>query len=195
MPLQSLDDVRALDLYVVDDTISGVDLRYRTVTAAQGVAAGFAGLAGLVPDIVGLIGLNLRAAGEYATYCGFDITTEAERIYALQILHSQVGPARQEEGLVPVNSVPAVVADHHTKTAVEQVALSASLKGLTRALAQRLTTFKLAQVVPAAGAIVGGGANALYTSKVCTAALNLYRERRLLDKYAPATLERYHDDV
>ena len=47
----------------------------------------------------------------------------------------------------------------------------------------RLAKAKLAQLVPAAGAIVGGGFNALYTKRVCDAAYCLYLERRLLQKY------------
>jgi hypothetical protein len=58
------------------------------------------------------------------------------------------------------------------------------LKTLTaKALAIRLTKAKLAQLIPAAGAAIGGGFNAHYTSKVCDAAYFLYRERFLARKY------------
>jgi hypothetical protein len=39
-----------------------------------------------------------------------------------------------------------------------------------------------------AGAFVGGGFNAYYTTRVCEAAYHLYRERLLLEKYGPDVL-------
>jgi len=47
----------------------------------------------------------------------------------------------------------------------------------------------MAQIVPVTGAVVGSGFNAYYTSKVCDAAFNLYRERFLLRKYGTALAE------
>ena len=62
-----LEDVRSLDLETVDRAVEGLAAKYGSATAVQGAAAGFAGIAAIVPDIVGLVALNLRAAGEYAT--------------------------------------------------------------------------------------------------------------------------------
>jgi hypothetical protein len=45
-----------------------------------------------------------------------------------------------------------------------------------------MTRTKLAQVLPVAGAAIGGGFNAYYTDKVCRAAFHLYRERFLTEK-------------
>jgi hypothetical protein len=47
----------------------------------------------------------------------------------------------------------------------------------------RLTKAKLAEVIPGAGAVIGGGFNAYFTAKVCDAAYFLYRERFLAEKY------------
>ena len=184
-PVQCADDIQSLDLRAVDTTLQGVDIKYRSVTAAQGVAAGIAGVAGVIPDVVGLVALSLRAAGEYATYCGYDMTLDTERWYALHILHAEAQSASDKhlEDLAPATVVSQALADQHTKKTVEQVAVSTSIRRVTRALGQRLTTAKLAQVVPMAGALIGGGVNALYTKRVCTAALHLYRERRLLESY------------
>ena len=186
-------DIHAMDLKVADSTLQGVDIKYRSVTAAQGVAAGIAGAAGVIPDVVALVALNLRAVGEYATYCGYDMTLDHERYFALQILNAQAQPANGEsaEGLVPMTAVSQSLAGSHAKLTVQQVAVSASIKPLVRALGKRLTAFKLAQAVPIAGALVGGGANALYTTRVCTAALHLYRERRLLESYPFSVLKEY----
>ena len=192
--VRCVQDIRALDLNILDATLEGVGIKYRSVTAAQGVAAGMAGAAGVIPDVVGLVALNLRAVGEYATYCGYDITAEHERLFALQILHAEAQPVEDErtEGLIPVRAVTQSLAGSHTKKTVEQLAVSASVKGVARALGQRLTSMKFAQIVPVAGAIVGGGANALYTTQVCTAAWHLYRERRILEAYPLSTLQPYY---
>src|SRR3989442_13668690 len=37
-------------------------------------------------DVVALMSLNLRAVGEYATYCGFDVSSQEERLFALNVL-------------------------------------------------------------------------------------------------------------
>ena len=182
-------DIRNLTLRAADTTIQGVNTKYRSVTGVQGVAAGAAGLAGIAPDVLGLVAFNLRAAGEYGTYFGFDMSDESERLFALQILDAQVQvpgtfTAREED-------VSQSLAATHTQQTVQQVAVSASVKGVARTLGQRLTAIKLAQVVPVAGAMIGGTTNALYTQRVCTAALHLYRERRLLEKYPRTVLEQF----
>ena len=192
--VSSTDDIHALRLQVADATLKGVDVKYRSVTAAQGVAAGIAGAAGILPDIIGLVALNLRAVGEYATYFGFDMDLDQERMFALQILHAQAQPSLgrdAEEGLMPIRTVSQSLAERHTRQTVQQLAVSASVKSVVRALGRRLTAIKLAQIMPMAGALIGGGANALYTTSVCNAALHLYRERRLLEKYSYGTLDRY----
>jgi len=49
--VQTLDDIRRLDLEAIDQALRGLDTKYRSVTAAQGAAAGFAGAAGVLPDV------------------------------------------------------------------------------------------------------------------------------------------------
>lgn len=60
---------------------------------------------------------------------------------------------------------------------------------IAKALSIRLTKAKLAQIVPVAGAAVGGGFNAYFTAKVCDAAYFLYRERLLAQKYGSNVIE------
>ena len=58
-----------------------------------------------------------------------------------------------------------------------------AIERAARALGMKLTGAKLAQIIPVTGAIIGGGFNAYYTSKVCRVAHFLYRERFLIQKY------------
>lgn len=183
--VHSPDDIHALDLEAIDKVLAGLDTKYCAVTTAQGAAAGFAGLAGILPDVLGLVAFNLRAAGEYATYCGYDMKQPSERLYALQILHVVSLPpeAKREAALVPVSSVSHAIAQQQTVQTIEQAAVSGSIRGIAKALGTRLTKIKLAQLLPMTGAFVGGGFNGFYTTKVCAAAFHLYRERLLIEKY------------
>jgi len=194
-PVKDAKDIHTLGLRAIEDTLEGADIKYRALTGVQGVAAGAAGIAGLIPDIVGLVALNLRAAGEYATYYGFDMTEERERWFALHILDAEAQYTATNdgaEGRAQVGEVSRALANRYTKDTVRQVAMSVSVRGIARTLGRRLTLIKLGQSVPLAGALIGGGVNVLYTQRVCTAALHLYRERRLMERYPQSMLKRYH---
>ena len=70
----------------IDRAIGGLDAKYKTIAAAEGGAAGAAGLPGIPADVIALVTLNLRAIGEYATYCGFHIGSQQERLFAMNVL-------------------------------------------------------------------------------------------------------------
>ena len=99
--VQTLEDIRHLDLEVIDSLIKDLPLKYNSVAAVEGAATGVAGAVGILPDIIALLALNLRAAGEYATFCGFDILDPAERLYALHILDAATRPRDQVPFSVP----------------------------------------------------------------------------------------------
>lgn len=178
-------DVLALPLEAVDQSLAGLAPKYRAAAALEGAATGYAGLAGIVPDLVALVALNLRAAGEVAVHCGFDLRDPEERLFALLILDAVSGPsdAAKEVALAPVLRVSQRLARDGALQAVEGLALTRALQNAARALGVQLTRAKLAQVVPVTGAVVGSTYNAFYTSKVCDAAFYLYRERFLVAKY------------
>ncbi len=181
--VMDLSDISQLDLEIVDDVLGGIDLRYQSLTAVQGAVAGLAGLAGLAADIVALVALNLRATGQIALHCGFDIRQPRERGYALNILNI----ALQSEEKDARNAQ--VLAKKHMRSAIEQATLGAALRGTARILGIRLMKLKLAQVIPVAAVVAGGGFNAYYTARVCETATHLYQERRLRDKYADRVLD------
>jgi len=180
--VHDLPDIGHLDLKAVDDVLSGLDLRYQSLTAMHGAAAGLAGLAGMAADIVALVALNLRAAGQIALCCGYDISLAEEREYALYILNM----AAQADG--QRDKQAQVLARQHARAVIEQTTVGVALRGSVRALGLRLIQLKMVQFIPLAAVIAGGGLNAYYTSRVCEAARHLYRERRLLDKYTSDVL-------
>lgn len=188
-------DVAGLDLETVDRSLAGLPTRYRAAAALEGAATGYAGLAGIVPDLVALVAINLRAAGEVAVHCGFDLRDPEERLFALLILDAVSGPsdAAKEIALAPVLRVSRRLARDGAMQAVEGLALTRALQNAARAVGVQLTRAKLAQVVPVTGAVVGSTYNAYYTSKVCDAARYLYRERFLVAKYGePAVRAAMH---
>ncbi|MBO6573773.1 MAG: EcsC family protein [Rhodothermales bacterium] len=189
-PVATLNDIKQLDLEAVDSATNGLRAKYVSLAGAEGAATGFAGFAGIVPDIVALVALNLRAAGEYATYCGFDIKTQQERLYALQILDyvASSSDTAKELAVEPAYRVVKKVATSTGVSAIEQMGFNEAVERIARAIGMNLTGRKLSQVVPVAGAAVGAGLNVLYTRKVCDAAFHLYRERFLVEKYGPEVL-------
>ncbi len=191
LAVQNREDILKLDLKDIDRVMEGLDTKYRAVAAAEGAVAGYTGAAGIVPDIVALVSINLRAAGEYAVYCGFDTSQEVERLFALQILDavSQPSDAAKQIALAPVMRLSQRLARQQALEVIEQQALVRAIQNATRALGIQLTRAKLADIVPVVGAFIGSGFNAYYTSKVCDTAHNIYRERFLLAKYGPEILK------
>ncbi|MDX1547751.1 MAG: EcsC family protein [Rhodothermales bacterium] len=190
-PVHGPADVQALRLEAVDEVLGGLDTKYRALAAAQGAAAGYAGAAGILPDVLGLVALNLRAVGEHAATCGFDVADPHERYFALQILNlvSQPTDASKQAALVPLIRVSHAVARQQTVQTVEQYAFVGAIRNAARALGLRLTGAKAAQILPMTSALVGGGFNAYYTSKVCDAAYFLYRERWLIQKHGAEAVQ------
>jgi hypothetical protein len=190
--ISGLEDIRTLDLSDIDRTLEGLQTKYVSLAGAEGAATGMAGFAGIVPDIVALVALNLRAAGEFATYCGFDITTREERLFALQILDHVAGTDHAKElAMEPAYRVVKKVATKQGVGAIEQMGFNEAVERIARAIGMNLTGRKLSQVVPIAGAAVGAGLNVLYTRRVCMSAFHLYRERWLARKYGDDVLKQF----
>ncbi len=183
-------DVRALDLHVADAATSGLAARYSTIAAAEGAATGYAGIAGIPTDIVALVSLNLRAAGEYAVHYGFDMTDDAERLYALSLLDVVARPSTKAKNVAmsPILGITKRLARQQAFELLEQAALAGAISRITKSLGIHLTRAKLAQIVPVTGAVVGGGYNAYYTAQVCSAAYHAYRRRFLISKYGEAVV-------
>lgn len=196
--VQALSDLYTLDLQAVDRVIGWLDTKYEGIALAEGAAAGgssvlnpLVALALIPADVVALLSLNLRAVGEYATYCGFDVSTQQERLFVLNVLAYASSPtdASKQIALAQLVRIARDVALRKTWKDLEKHAAVQAIQQIAKALSIRLTKAKLAQVVPVAGAVVGGGFNAYYTTKVCRAAFYLYRERFLAAKYGADVIE------
>lgn len=196
--VMALSDVYRLDLLAVDRAIGWLDTKYEGMALAQGAAAGgtsvltpMAALAIIPTDVCALLALNLRAVGEYASYCGFDVSLPQERLFALNVLALASSPtdtAKQVALAQLVRIARDVALGESWQTLETHVAVQAA-QSIAKSLSIRLTKAKLAQVIPVAGAVIGGGFNAYYTDKVCKAAFYLYRERFLAEKYGADEIE------
>lgn len=177
----TLDNISELKLEDVDKTVGWLGAKYKSLALAEGAGAGAAGIAGIAIDIPTLIALNLRAIGEYATYYGFDIERQEERLFAFNILALSSSPADASKNVAMAQlvKISQQVAKKQTWKQLEQHAFVKIIQQIASSLGVRITKAKLAQIIPVAGAVVGGGFNAYFTSNVCDAAYYLYRERFL----------------
>lgn len=189
--IKSFEDIFSLDLEDADRANGWLSAKYKTLATTEGAATGYVGLPGIAPDIIALITLNQRAIGEYATYYGFDISSQQERLFALNILGLASSPndAAKQVAMAQLVKIAKDVAKKKVWKDLEQHSFVRVMQIIARSLSIRLTKAKLAQMVPVTGAVVGGGFNAYYTNKVCDAAFYLYRERFLAEKYGADIIE------
>jgi hypothetical protein len=92
-------------------------------------------------------------------------------------------PRQKHQALTQLAKVARDVATKKPWKELRKHTLVRVIKQIAKSLGIRLTKAKLAQFIPAAGAVVGGVFNARFTSSVCEAAHMLYRERFLTEKY------------
>lgn len=189
--ITSSKDIFQLNLEDVDKVVGWLAAKYKGVALVEGAGTGATGAIGLAVDIPALITLNLRAIGEYATYYGFDIERQEERLFALNILGLASSPNDASKALAMAQLVRIAqdVAKKATWEKLERYAFVKVVQQIAKTLGIRLTKAKLAQAIPAAGAAIGGGFNAYFTMKVCDAAYYLYRERFLAEKYGAGIIE------
>jgi len=188
----SLDDISKLNLQTIDKTVGYLAAKYKGLAATEGALVGGASLAGPVAaaaaiavDIPVITGLCLRAIGEYATYYGFDIDTQPERLFALNVLSLASSPTdvSKQASLASLIKISKLVAQKKTLKELEQHAFAAILMKLANSLGLRLTKNKLAQIIPGLSVAVASGYNAYLISEVCECAFMMYRERHLARFY------------
>ena len=138
-------DVFRLDLEQVDAVVGRLDAKYTGLAFAEGAAAGAAGVPGLIADIPALVTLNLRAIAEYATYYGFDVASQRERVFAMNVLGLASSPS--DAAKAPVMSqlarIAADAAKKKTWKTLEKHVFVEVVQQIARALGIRLTKAKV----------------------------------------------------
>ena len=180
--VKQLEDIKNLPIAVVDKQVKMFKSKYVALTSAQGVATGIVGWAGIPADVIGLITANLRAISEYATYYGFDMSSENEQLFAMSLLGIATSTSRSERQAA-LNDTFSIVATKDAETLafnkISEEVMSRVLRQTATKVATNLVKTKAAQIIPAVGAVVAGGVNASYTASVCEAAYQCYRQRFL----------------
>ncbi|MGM3193259.1 EcsC family protein [Dickeya dadantii subsp. dieffenbachiae] len=97
--IKSHNDIHFLPLENIDKTVGFLGAKYKGIALTQGAGTGSIGLPGLIIDIPLIVTLNLRAIGEYATYYGFDIDNQEERLYAFNLLGLASSPSDVSKNL------------------------------------------------------------------------------------------------
>ncbi|WP_295945696.1 EcsC family protein [uncultured Xanthomonas sp.] len=196
--ITGLDQIPSLDLQLVDRAIGWLDTKYEGLALLEGAAAGgtavvnpLVALAAIPVDLTALLAMNLRAIGEYGTYCGFDMSSQEERLFSLNILAfaSSSTDSGKQAALSHLVKIAQDVAKKKTWEHLEKSVFVQACLSIAKAMGIKLTKAKLANVIPVAGAALGGGFNAYYTDKVCKAAFYLYRERFLALKSGSQVIE------
>lgn len=178
--IKKLEDIERLPIAIIDKQVKLFKRKYVALTGAQGVTTGIIGWAGIPADVIALITANLRAIGEYATYYGFDMSDKGEQLFAMSLL-AVATSSSVEERQAALKDTFSIVQDPQTLAfnKINEEAIARVLRQTATKVATNLVKTKAAQIIPAVGAVVAGGVNASYTSSVCEAAYQCYRERFL----------------
>jgi hypothetical protein len=179
--VRSSQDIQHLSLEEIERCASGLAAKYRAAGLVEGAATGALGYPGLIADVPALVGLALRAVNEHATYYGFDVSLEAEKWLALQILGAAAAgsAAAKTVAMKQIAKAVKMAGANVAWRELEKEAFVIAMKRFAQDLGIRLTKSKLAQIGHVVGALIGGGFNAWYLSTVCRAATMVYRERYL----------------
>lgn len=206
-PVHELQDLRTLDLQVVDEICPRLNIRYAAASAATGagsglvagggtaaivgtggVAAAPGGLAvggAIAADVVATIALAARVVAHYAGCCGYDAREEDERAVLLAVIG--VGLVREgaakQAAMLHVRKVAMMVARRAAWKELNEEVVVKLIQSLFARLSVNMAKRKLAQALPVAGIALGAGLNYSLMRKVGTAASFAYRERFLIDKY------------
>lgn len=183
-------DIHRLGLHEVDRLVAPLSAKYQALAAAEGAGSGLLGGIGLAADVALVVGLALRAVGEYATYYGFDLAQSSERAYGMSILSAAACPtvAERRAALAELSKLSLLLSGGEQATPLESEQSVKLTKKIAEALAVRLLKAKLGQLVPLAGAAIAGGYNVWFLRGVTATAYQLYRERMLLAKHGESVL-------
>lgn len=182
-----LDDIHSLQIQAADRTVGYLAAKYKTCGATTGAAAGALGMVGMIPEIPVFVGLSLRAVSEYASYYGFDLQTQSERAFALQVLGagSASNAVEKSVALAELSRTAAAIGSRKTWDELNKIAFVRLAQQVAKMLGLRLTKKALSAAIPLIGAGMGAGMNAWFISSVTEAAYMTYRERFLIRKYGP----------
>ena len=201
--VESLDDIRTLDLKICDTVGSTKKQKYVAAgaiegsasslvvtgltvssTVSGGVGVGVAAGAIAVDSVTVLTGMGRIIASVAANY-GYDVRLPEEAVFASGVLaYSTAGNASEKAAaMAALSRLTQQMMRRATWTQLSSNHLVKVVEIVFRALGQRLTHRKLAQVIPVVGVAINGGLNAKMASDTVNRAHTVYRLRFLTEKY------------
>jgi hypothetical protein len=189
-PIEGPRDVRRLGLHEIDRLVTTLGAKYQALGVAEGAGSGLLGGVGIAADVALVVGLALRAVGEYATYYGFEVSPAHERAFVMSLLSASSCPATSERtaALAELTKLSVLLAGGEGSSALESQRSVQLTKKIAEAMTIRLVKAKLGQLVPGVGALVAGGYNAWLMRAVTQGAYHMYRERFLVEKHGEDVL-------
>lgn len=204
------DDLRGLDLVILDERAPKNAKRRAALAAGHGAAAGFvaggataAGLAtggmGALPA-AGIVALailadtaamsvgSIQGAAYVGAHYGYDPTRPAERAMMISLLAGTLAAdAAKAQALRQVRQLALDLAAKRTVQELTEGALYKMMLKLYGALMLNTAKRSVAKGLPVLGAGVGATVNYNTVRRTIVSADHAYPERWLMDKYEPAT--------
>jgi hypothetical protein len=211
--VDELDDIRKLDLRVIDRVKPKLGLAYTAGATAEGAVAGLAvsggellataggvfgvgagsapGAATVIGAMAGdavavLLGTN-RAIAHIAAYYGYDVDKPDERLFALAVLGMGTATAAgKAAAYAEINKLVQMLARRAAWEHLRKNTVTRVVEQVFARIGIRITQRKLGQAVPIVGAVFGAGMNAKLFTSVTDDAEHIYRERFLRERYGLA---------
>jgi len=186
-----IEDLRRKDLELSDKLANEVHNWANGVATAEGGAAGFFGIAGMVIDVPTLITLSLRTIHKIGLCYGYECKSEVDQQFIYAIM-SAAGANTIEEKAVSVATLVAInktIAKMTWKKITEKAlenqygkeAAILAIKNLAKQLGVNITKRKASQAIPVVGSVVGAAINLAFINDVAWAARRAFQERWLTD--------------
>lgn len=212
LPVESLDDIRGLDLQAVErrGIPRRLDMRYASSAALVGATAGavvsggealamFGSVVGvgagaapgmgtiataMAGDAIFVLGSASRAVSHMAMCYGYDPSDPAEAVYVLSVINlgSAMTAGGKYAAYQELSKLTQLLARRASWKQLNEHILPRLAQAFAVRFGGRLTQRKLGQLVPVAGIVVGAGLNYKMLDDVVEAAQWTYRERFVLDK-------------
>lgn len=155
--------------------------------AGEGAVLGSGGITSLAADIPVILGMAIRLIQEISICYGFDIETEAEKIYLMHVLMIGSTPDAKSKAeyisalknieLVVIDSDRGLLDPSAAEEKIKAMALLTNVDKFAENLGIQITKRKALQMVPLLGGLVGGCFNAVFMNDVGRSAFMNYRRR------------------
>ncbi|GAA4826130.1 hypothetical protein GCM10023353_39080 [Tomitella cavernea] len=201
-PVESLDDIRSLDIRACDSVSASGKQKYLVAgsegaasslvvtgltvssTVSGGTTAAAAAAAIAADSVTVLTGMG-RIIAHVAAHYGYDVNEPDEEVFAAGVLSysTATGASQKATTLAALSRLTQDMMRRTTMATLSQNQIVRVIETVFKALGVKMTRKKLAQAVPVAGALINGGMNAQLAAHTYSRALTAYRLRFLTEKY------------